>query len=78
VSAPSNQELAEHYARACKGDKTRALLMALDAGFEFTRVVGAFGEEGVKIAFQCLLKGWINQGQITNEGRVQLQQGADA
>jgi hypothetical protein len=71
-------DLAAHYARACKGDKTRALLMALDAGYDFTRVVGAFGDEGVQLSFQCLLKGWIDQGQITDAGRAELQRGADA
>jgi hypothetical protein len=71
-------DLAEHYARACRGDKTRALLMALDAGLDFTRVVGAFGDDGVAISFQCLLNGWIDRGRITDAGRVKLQRGADA
>ena len=78
TAVTTNDELATHYALACKGDKTRALLMALAAGYDFTRVVGAFGDEGVKIAFDCLLKGWINHGQITSEGRVIVQNGADA
>jgi hypothetical protein len=71
-------DLAEHYARACRGDKTRALLMALDAGFDFTRVVRAFGDDGVAISFQCLLNGWIDRGRITDAGRGKLQSGADA
>lgn len=74
----SDDELATHYALACKGDKTRALLMALDAGYDFTRVVGAFGDEGVKIAFDCLLKSWIDQGRITDAGRAVLRNGSDA
>lgn len=77
-SIVDHADLAEHYARACRGDKTRALLMALDAGFDFTRVVGAFGNEGVAISFQCLLNGWIDRGRITDAGRVKLQMGADA
>jgi hypothetical protein len=74
----SDAELATHYALACKGNKVRALLMALDAGYDFNRVVGAFGDEGVRIAFNCLLKGWIDQGHITSEGRAHLQNGSDA
>jgi hypothetical protein len=74
----SDAELATHYALASKGNKTRAFLMALDAGYDFTRVAGAFGDEGVKIAFDCLLKGWIDQGRITSAGRATLQNGADA
>jgi hypothetical protein len=56
----------------------RALLMALDAGYDFTRVAGAFGDEGVRIACGCLLREWIDRGQITDEGRAHLQGGSDA
>ncbi len=72
------KELAAHYAHACKGDLARALLMALDDGYEFTRVVGAMGDNGVRVSWQCLLKGWINKGQITDEGRAYLQKGSEA
>jgi hypothetical protein len=71
------RELAMHYALACKGSKERALLMALDAGHDFTRIVGAMGDEGVRIALQCVLSGWIDRGQITSEGRAHLQKGSD-
>jgi len=74
----SDAELATHYALASKGDKVRAFLMALDAGYDFTRVAGAFGDDGIKIAFGCLLKGWIDRGQITPDGRAYLQGGFDA
>ena len=74
----SDAELATHYALACKGDKTRAFLMALDAGYDFTRVAGAFGDEGVRVAFDCLLKGWIDRGQITDAGRAYVQNGSEA
>lgn len=79
-SVPDDEikELAAHYALACKGSHERALLMALDAGYEFTRVVGAMGDEGARIAFQCILKGWIDRGQITSAGRAHLQQGSDS
>lgn len=72
------KELASHYALACKGSKERALLMALDAGYEFTKVVGAMGDDGARVAFQCLLQGWIDRGQITDEGRAYLQSGSDS
>ncbi len=72
------RELSAHYARACKGDLARALLMALDAGYEFTQVVSAMGDEGVRVSFQCLLKGWIDRGQITDEGRAHLHNGSEA
>jgi hypothetical protein len=71
-------ELAAHYARACRGDRVRAFLMALGAGYDFTRVAGAFGDDGVRIAFDCLLRGWIDRGQITEAGRAHLQNGSDA
>ena len=73
-----NEEMAAHYARACKGDWTRALLMALDAGFEFQRVVGLMGDKGLRIAFQCTANGWIDRGQITDAGRAELRKGADS
>jgi len=77
-NATGIKELAAHYALACKGDKERVLLMALDAGFDFAVVVGAMGDEGVRVAMQCLLKGWVDQGQITSDGRAHLQSGAEA
>lgn len=76
--AVTDAELAAHYAFACKGDKTRALLMALAAGYDFTHVVGAMGDEGVAVAFRCLLRGWISQGQVTDAGRAYVQAGSDA
>jgi hypothetical protein len=74
----TDAELTMHYAHACKGDKIRAFLMALAAGYDFARVVGAFGDEGVRIAFDCLLNGWIDRGQITGAGRAHVQNGSDA
>jgi hypothetical protein len=74
----NDAELATHYALACKSDKVRAFLMALDAGYDFARVAAAFGDEGVRIAFECLLRGWIDRGQITGEGRAHVQNRADA
>ncbi len=74
----TDAELAAHYAHACRGDKTRAFLVALAAGYDFTRVAGAFGDEGVRIAFDCLLKGWIDEGRITDAGRAHVQDGSDA
>jgi hypothetical protein len=78
ATRPSNEELAAHYAAACGGDLERALLMALDSGFAFDRAVTAMGDRGVRTAFQCLLKGWIERGQITGAGRLHLQRGAGA
>lgn len=72
------KELSAHYALACKGNLERALLMALDAGFEFTRVVSAMGDDGVRVAFKCLFNGWIDRGQITQEGRTHLQKGSES
>lgn len=74
----NDTELVEHYVHASKGDKTRAFLLALDAGFDFVRICGAFGDAGLKIAFQCLLKGWLDRGQITDAGRAYVQNGSDA
>jgi hypothetical protein len=74
----SIQELAAHYAAAARGDKHRALLLALDAGFEFNQVVTAMGDEGLRIAFSCIEKGWIDRGMITEAGRAHLAQGAEA
>ena len=72
------KELAAHYELACKGDLHRALLMGLDAGFDFTKIVGAMGDRGVGVAFTCVVKGWIDRGQITAEGRSHLASAADA
>jgi hypothetical protein len=58
----NDAELATHYALASKGDEVRAFLMALDAGYDCTRVAGTFGGEGVRIGFDCLLEGWIDRG----------------
>jgi hypothetical protein len=73
------KELAEHYARACKGDKARALLMALDAGYDLTAIITAMGkEQGVRAAFRCVSLGWIDRGTITELGRAQLRKGAES
>jgi hypothetical protein len=72
------QELAAAYASACKGDLARALLMALEAGYDFERVVGAMGDRGVAISFQCIVNGWIDRGQVTDAGRAHLAKGSDA
>ena len=77
----SNEELqdrARHYALACKGDKHCALLMALDAGYDFKRVVTALGDDGPRVAFACILKGWIDRGEITAAGRTHLREGSDS
>jgi len=71
-------ELPRHYALACKGNKERAFLMALNDGYDFKRVVGAFGDEGMAVAWKCLISGWIDQGKITDAGRARLQSGADS
>ena len=63
MSPEKIRELSEHYAAACKG-VTRALLMALD--------------DGVRVSFQAILNGYINQGCITEKGRAYLRSGADA
>jgi hypothetical protein len=76
--APAVQDLARHYAAACKGDKTRAILMALDAGFQFTQVVSAFGDDGVRIAFRAIASGLISHGAITEEGKRKLREGAES
>lgn len=73
-----DKELVDHYVHACKGSQERTLLMALDDGYEFTRVVNAMGDNGVKVAFQCILNGWIERGEITAEGRKHLSNGAEA
>lgn len=78
VEMKSVSELAAHYAHACKGDMERAVLMALDAGYDFTRTVNAFGDDGVRASFQCILYGWIDQGRITEKGRAYLRAGAEA
>ncbi len=72
------KELAAHYAHACKGNLERALLMALDAGYDFTRVVSAMGDEGVRVAFACTCQGWISRGQITSEGQAHLRKGSES
>jgi hypothetical protein len=72
------KELVLHYTLASKGSMERAMLLALDAGYEFARVVGAMGDEGVRVAWRCLLNGWIDRGQITDEGRAHLQKGSDS
>ncbi len=78
VTDEAVKELVVHYALACKGSMERALLMALNDGYEFTRVVAAMGDEGVHVSWQCLLNGWISEGQLTREGCAQLQRGSDA
>ena len=51
--------------------------MALAAGFDFRRVTLAFGDEGVRIAFDCLLKGSIDRGRNTRTP-ARVQNGSDA
>ena len=70
-------ELSAHYAAACKGDMTRALLMALSDGYDFSRVVSLM-DDGLRISFQAIAEGYISQGQITDKGRAYLESGADA
>lgn len=78
LSPAQIQELSAHYAAACKGDKTRALLMALDDGYDFVRVVSLMGDDGVRISFNDILEGFIDRGHITEKGRAYLRGGADA
>lgn len=72
------KELAAHYAHACGGDRQRALLMALDAGYCFDRVVAVLGDDGLQVAFRCITSGWIDRGQITDAGRAHLAGGSEA
>jgi len=71
-------ERIAHYVHASRGSKERALLLALNAGFDFKAVVLAMGDEGVRVSFQCILNGWVDRGAITEAGRAWLQQGAEA
>jgi hypothetical protein len=71
-------ELAGHYAKACKGDKTRMILLALADGYDFKQVVGHMGDEGLSVAFNAIASGYIDRGVITEKGRVYLQKGSDA
>lgn len=74
----STEERIAHYAAACKGNLTRALLMALNDGFDFGHVVNALGKDGVKITFRCIVSGYIEHGKVTDAGRAYLEKGADA
>jgi hypothetical protein len=56
VTAPTTHELA--------------LLRMLAAGEGFETACLALKDEGVRAAFQCVLKGWIDRGCITEAGRV--------
>lgn len=76
--AASLSEMVEAYAKASKGRLDRALLLALDAGYEFKAVVGAMGDKGVRVAFACIAAGWVDRGCITESGKQRLQDGADA
>lgn len=75
---PSTQERIAHYTAACKGNLTRALLMALNDGFDLGHVVNCLGRDGVKVTFRCIVNGYIDRGQITDAGRAYLEKGADA
>ncbi len=43
-------------------------LQRLMRGGDFSVVATLMGDEGVKAAFQCVLKGWIDRGKLTKEG----------
>lgn len=70
--------LVDSYVKAPKGDLRRALLLALDAGYDFERAVRAMGDVGVQASFACILEGWIDRGQMTEAGRAWLRQGAES
>lgn len=74
----ARKEVLDHYVHASKGDLARALLLALDAGFSFNVAVGAMGDQGIRAAFRCIVNGWIERGELTDQGRAQLAKGADA
>jgi hypothetical protein len=74
----SNAELISHYVSASKGDPIRSFLMALNAGYDFKRVVLAMGDNGVRISFNCILEGLVSEGRITEQGRKYLRTGSDS
>jgi hypothetical protein len=52
--------------------------MALNDGYDFKRVVLAMGDDGMRVAFQCLLAGYIDRGELTDKGRAKLAHGSEA
>ena len=47
-----------------------SLLTLLYKGYEFTSACESLGDASVKTAFDCILAGWIDQGEITAAGRA--------
>jgi hypothetical protein len=50
------------------------LLARLDGGEDFTSACQAMGDDGVKAAWNCLMNGWIERGNITAIGRAFVRQ----
>jgi len=71
-------DLIDAFVQASKGSLVRVLLLALDSGYSFERVVGAMGDQGVAVALDCVCKGYIDRGKVTDEGRAFLARGAEA
>lgn len=72
-TAATDAERIEAYVAASRGSKKRALLLALNDGFDFTLAVGAMGDDGVRLSFACLCEGLIDRGTITPAGRAWLE-----
>lgn len=49
-----------------------AFLRRLDAGIYYNKAVLDCGDDGVKIAFNCTLKGWVDRGSITKSGLAMI------
>lgn len=47
-----------------------SLLALLYKGYEFVSACQSLGDAGAKAAFQCILNGWIDRGEITPAGRA--------
>jgi hypothetical protein len=47
-----------------------AFLAMLSSGEDFTRAARSLGDLGVKVAFNCVLNGWVDRGLITEQGRA--------
>lgn len=45
-----------------------AFLRRLDAGVPYAQAVNACGPQGLKVAFNCTLQGWVSASRITAEG----------
>jgi hypothetical protein len=43
-------------------------LRRLEAGVDYADAVNACGHEGLRVAFNCTLNGWVDRGRITSVG----------